>query len=434
MAKAIAKHGRFRDKRIIGNSLHNVIIENGKIVEDLGPVKKEQPYIEEQPIEDEKPTGGLQLVTEDEVKKIHRNSTTLDIPEEQEKPTSGLQLSTDDDTTIKEQKPISGIKLIPISVLTTGNKPTWENILNNIPEPDPERHIETTVTEAPIQVEPQKVLEQTPIPEPPKPPQIPEIKIPKIQINIPKEKKDVNMPIPGVPTRTITTPVTTDTYRDETQVVGTNLQKADEGVITQQPKTNINKPKPKERRYMEDGLEAELLNERKFEEWIKKQKFRENLEKAARFAEETKEQFEQKIPELSEKIVGITDEVKGVENRLGNVDKSVVDLCTGVDCIKEDVKKYQDNVTKYQDNVSKYQDSQVALEKMVQQRFEELGEKVQGLEHPTLTCENCGEQVISPLSSYCPNCGSPVYSWADEDGQPVRGWTPYWKRVGREIP
>ena len=354
----------------------------------MGPVKKEQPVEEQKPIEepeDLKPTGILQLVTEDELKKRTRHvGTTFDIPlldeqksiVEEPKPTSGLQLIDDNIEKPQEQKPTNGIELIPIPIPKTGGKPTWESILNKIPEPYPDRSIDSPAIHTHSQTEPKKEIEQAPISEPSKPSHIPEIKIPKIQINIPKENKDVNMPIPGVPTRTIvkdsTKVITTDTYQNENKVVGTNLQKAVEDVIIQQPKINKDKPKPKERRFMEDGLEAELLNERKFEEWIKKQKFRENLEKAARFAEETKEQFEQKIPELSEKIVGITDEVKGVENRLGSVDKSVGDLCTGVDCIKEDVKKYQDSV-------SKYQDSQAALEQMVQKRFEELGEKVQSL-------------------------------------------------------
>lgn len=157
-------------------------------------------------------------------------------------------------------------------------------------------------------------------------------------------------------------------------------------------------------------------------------KFHENLQKAAQFAEQTKEQFEEKIPELSSKIEDITGEVKGVENklgtfssnvdnRLGTVDKSIETLCTGIDCVKEDVKKYQT--------------SHDTLEKLVQDRFGELSEKVQSLERPTFTCENCGEPVIAPLSSYCPNCGSEIQSWSDEEGQPVRGWTPYWKRIGR---
>jgi chromosome segregation ATPase len=168
---------------------------------------------------------------------------------------------------------------------------------------------------------------------------------------------------------------------------------------------------------------------------MKKQKFHENLAKMAKFAEETSEQ---KIPELSGKIESVHseignvhgeienvhNEVKNVENklgtvddRLGTVDKTIGNLCTGIDCVKEDAKKYQT--------------SQEALEKLVQERFQELGEKVQSLERPTFTCENCGEQAIAALSSYCPNCGAEIQSWSDESGEPIRGWAPYWKRSGR---
>jgi hypothetical protein len=459
MTKAPPKSGRHKDKRIIGGTLHNVMIERGKIVEDFGPVKKDQQYVQPE-------------------------TTNDNVPEE--KYTSGLTLVTDDDE-YQEQKTISDIKLVQIPTKTLGKKPTWEDILSKIPEPDPDvqnADIDTNTTQiesapvqtppaAPVHVPQVSVPVQTPpaapvhvpqvsspqvsspqvsspqvsspqvsspqvsdsqvsVPQvkpvkPPqvkKPPQIPEIKIPKLQINIPQktQKKDalnnISNKLDNIPGN--------DTYPNK--VVGTSLQKADVDIKSQQLDANIEKSyKQKEKRSMVEELEAELLNERKFEEWIKKQKFRENLEKAAKFAEETKQQFEEKIPELSDKIEGITGEVKGVEERLGTMDKSVGTLCTGVDCIKDDVKKYQENV-------NKYQESQQVLEKMVQDRFTELGEKVQSLEHPLFTCENCGEQTISPLSSYCPNCGSPIHSWSDESGEPIRGWQPYWKRIGREVP
>lgn len=426
MAKA--RRGRYKEIRIIGGTGHNVIVEDGKIIEDLGPVKKNlTPEEQGVPMNDD--YDGIiktpSLVKLEETVKVQENIST-EQPIAENVPT--------------EQSPIT-------ENVSTEQPSIAENIITEQPpivateQPSIERKpLNIKLTSIPIaEVEPEP---NVPVAEP-----VPQL--PKIQINVPPKKKEPkyiptqfkdvnNMPIPDTPTRTITT---SNSYQSMNKVVGPNLQQAVEDNIVQQPKTTIYKPKPKERRRMEDGLEAELLDERKFEEWIKKQKFRENLEKAARFAEETKQQFEEKIPELSEKIEGITGEVKSVENRIGTVDKSVGELCTGINCVKDDVKKYQDtvinyqdNVAKYQDNVSKYQDSQVALEKLVQQRFQELGEKVEGLERVTLTCENCGEDVISPLSSYCPNCGAPIHSWSDPDGQPVKGWVPYWKKLGREVP
>ena len=446
-AKPQPKPRRYKEQRIIGGYLHNVITERNKIVEDLGLVKKDQPLEEQKSqiangdvdnsgiLEEQNSTIGLQLIAKEDIKKSGVRSTKKDklieIPNENEaiNGTEQPQISEN----VSTEQPIVSTEQSPIAE----NVPTEQPPIVPAEQPPIEhKPLNIKLTSIPVAelvpVEPDK---NVPVSEP-----VPQL--PKLQINVPSKKKEPkyiptqfkdvnNMPIPGVPTRTITT---SDSYQSINKVVGPNLQKAVEDNIVQQPKTNKDKSKPKERRRMEDGLEAELLDERKFEEWIKKQKFRENLEKAARFAEETKQQFEEKIPELSNKIEGITGEVKGVENRLGAVDKSVGDLCTGVDCIKDDVKKYKDEVAKYQDNISKYQDSQAALEKLVQQRFEELGNKVEGLERVTLTCENCGEDVISPLSSYCPNCGAPIHSWSDPDGQPVKGWVPYWKKLGREVP
>jgi hypothetical protein len=424
------KPGRYKEQRIIAGTLHNVITENGKIVKDLGAAKRdqiseqEQPTIIEKPnvieekpeVIEEKPTIGIPLISED--------GTYLNFPRQQE--------ATNDDTITKPnsisqeqkpnnvpqaEKPKSGLHLTPLSLEDIGNIFKQDKQVKHNPDSDREQNAEkiieplkesvsgSTKTYVPVMGQ--------------KPSQIP--KVPKLQINIPPNPKNEPVKLENIPNK-LSDIITTDT------VVDPNLQKANENIWSQQPVTTREKSTKEKRRFMSEELEAELLDERKFEQWMKKQKFHENLEKAAQFAEQTKEQFEEKIPELSNKIEDVTGEVKSVENklgtfssnvdnRLGTVDKSIETLCTGIDCVKEDVKKYQTS----HDN----------LEKLVQDKFGELSEKVQSLERPTFTCENCGEPVIAPLSSYCPNCGSEIQSWSDEDGQPVRGWTPYWKRLGR---
>lgn len=423
--------GRYKDKRIIRGVTNYVMVENDKVVEVLGPVKKasypehEMPKEEEPKIVEEKPKIGLPLIADDGSYIDQGQKTNGDIVTQPEK-------------IPEEHKPLGSIHLTPVpieeveKIFTKPPKVPEVEIpkepqITEIPKEPPnieQPNVQSPIVESPI-AEPRKVPKLEPL----KPPQLP-----KLHITIPQEN---NAPIQNTSNQYSSTSTsypnifTNDTYpkSKETEVVGTNLQKADEGINSQQPK-DISKVR-KERKSMAEELEAELLTERKFEEWLKKQKFRENLEKAARYAEETKTQFEEKIPELSNRIEGITGEVKGVEERLGTMDKSVGTLCTGVDCIKEDVKKTQEAQA---ESDRKYHVAQEQLEKMVQERFQELGEKVQTLEHPTFTCESCGEQVISPLSSYCSNCGAPITSWSDEDGQPIRGWAPYWKRMGRSDP
>lgn len=160
---------------------------------------------------------------------------------------------------------------------------------------------------------------------------------------------------------------------------------------------------PKDREVKQ--MSEELLEEKKFEDWAKKQKFHENITKAAEFAKEAREE----IPTISKKIENLSGDIKNVEGRLGFVGKSVEDMCTGIDCIKEDMKKNQE-------------------------QFQNLEEKIKKLELPTYMCDNCGEYGIKPLSSYCPNCGSPIHQWTDESGRPIAGWIPYWKRIGLESP
>lgn len=474
MTKAPPRRGRLKEIRIIKGVSHNVITEHGKIVEDLGPVKRYYHIEEEMPqvvnnemisdsvsgvSEEQEHSTGLQLVDEKDVLNNRMSpvdTRTEDLIKSKELLKGGEednQQYTKDNNVHREQKPVSTKKQSKV--------PTWEEILGNIPEPDPDKpnseeikvpeqeikvpEQETKVSEPEINIP--KIQIEDKVPES-KPQEIklsePEIKIPKVQIKVPEKrpqeikapKFQMNIPKIGIGTNMSPNIYNSTTAYPKSKKVGTELRKAEEvsssqlpGIVSNKLTTENKIPTitKEKRRSMAEELEAELLSERKFEEWLKKQKFRENLEKAAKFAEETKEQFEEKIPELSGKIESVTGEVRNVENklgavddRLGTVDKSIGTLCTGIDCVKEDVKKYQT--------------SQQALERLVQERFQELGEKVQGLENPMFTCENCGEQKIRPLDSYCPNCGSPIHSWSDEEGQPIRGWSPYWKRIGRVSP
>ena len=257
--------------------------------------------------------------------------------------------------------------------------------------------------------------------------QIPKIEIPKIEIKIPNigisKKADEVKPH----------------IKTEVKIPNIGiLKKADEAkphietdTKVSQPRIEKNKP-IKEVKYMEDEPSnypqpnvvkqlEELLNKKKisrqeFDELMEEKKFNESIIQAAKFAEETREQ----IPQISEKIEGVSTEIKDIEGRLSTVNNSVDTLCTGVDCIKTDVKKSQE--------------TQEALKKQMEQRFRDLEEKVQESKQPTFVCDSCGDDRIRPLDSYCPNCGSPIHEWNDDTGQPVKGWAPYWKRIGRQEP
>ena len=149
--------------------------------------------------------------------------------------------------------------------------------------------------------------------------------------------------------------------------------------------------------------------EKQIEDILKQRDFLKNIEESARF-----------IGDSKGKIDNISKSVKYVEGELGNVDKSVKELCTGIDCIKEDMNKFQNTTS--------------ILEKHMQEKFGDLGNRLEKLEQPMFMCESCGEDGVKALSSYCPNCGSPIHEWTDDRGTQVKGWVPYWKRAGRITP
>lgn len=64
------------------------------------------------------------------------------------------------------------------------------------------------------------------------------------------------------------------------------------------------------------------------------------------------------------------------------------------------------------------------LKKQVEEKFGYIDDKIKKIEEKTggFVCENCGYQLVQALSSFCPQCGSPIFEWTDDDGELVKGW------------
>lgn len=270
--------------------------------------------------------------------------------------------------------------------------------------------------------------------------------IPKIenQEKSPRKKiiqKEIEMGIPGVPIKSAENRINKliDNKTSNIQTVP-NIQTTQNIQTTEKTTNKIAEIIKAEQQPIEDkitkenkNMVEELLEEYKREKWAKKRDFEKNIEDMARVASENKGQ----IKEISQQIAGVTGKVGDVEEqigglqnniqdrlgtlqqRLGDVKKPVSDtlgeLCDGIDCIKTDLKKSQE--------------FQQSADKQIDGKFKELSDRLQKLEEPTYVCDNCGQDDIRPLSSFCPNCGSPIHSWTDPDtGNPVSGWSPFWKR------
>lgn len=264
-------------------------------------------------------------------------------------------------------------------------------------------------------------------------PIIPKIEIPKSEP--PREAKDVPIPEANIPVMDRLGKImeeNSDITKSESPKEETQKEVPKAEIIPKEtPKIEQSKmKKPKEVKRIMAEEDEEIMQERKFEQWLKKNRFQESVEKTAKISEENQE----KIEGISNEITNVKEGLGGVENRidtlkdglnsiLGETKKPITEtlgeLCEGVDCIKKDV--------------AKYQDTQSELDKKLDSRFSELRERVQKLEEPTFTCDNCGADGIRPLSSFCPNCGSPIHSWNDDTGQPVKGWTPYWRRINQIV-
>ena len=276
--------------------------------------------------------------------------------------------------------------------------------------------------------------------------------IPK-KVEVPKEVRE--MGVPGVPILNMEnrieklienkTKIDTPKIEDNKQQRNVAIE-ANTTIKAEQQKNQIeDKNIIKENKSMAE----EILEEYKREQWAKKRDFEKNIEDMARVASENKgqisgishqiEDVEGKIGHVEGKIGDVDNKIgnlqenfqekfgslqENLQEKLGNIKKPVSDvlgeLCTGVDCIKNDVKKSQEYQQTYQQT----------LEKQLEKRFQELGDRLHKLEEPTYICDNCGQDDIRPLSSFCPNCGAPIHNWTDpETGNPISGWIPFWKRA-----
>ncbi len=148
----------------------------------------------------------------------------------------------------------------------------------------------------------------------------------------------------------------------------------------------------------------EELISRGVEKKLKDMNFKKSIEDSVKFAGESRT-----------KLTDLHKEIGDIEDKVGTIGKSVGEMCEGVDCIKKDFKGAQERQTEF--------------EKQVANGLQALADKVQKLERPSYVCDNCGEDAINALSSYCPNCGNPIPNWTGEDGHPVPGWRPYWVRL-----
>ena len=85
--------------------------------------------------------------------------------------------------------------------------------------------------------------------------------------------------------------------------------------------------------------------------------------------------------------------------------------------LKDDVKKIKEEIC----------EGPNCLKKQVTEKFDSIDDKIKKIESNMqyFVCENCSYPNVPALSSYCPNCGSPIFSWEDDEGRPVKGWEHY---------
>jgi len=92
----------------------------------------------------------------------------------------------------------------------------------------------------------------------------------------------------------------------------------------------------------------------------------------------------------------LEDAVSAIPEINKKYDNLMKELCVGPDCLK---KKVEDTFGIIEDQIKKIEEKQ-----------------------SDIVCEKCGYVGIPSLASFCPKCGTGIYEWTDNDGQPIKGW------------
>lgn len=120
-----------------------------------------------------------------------------------------------------------------------------------------------------------------------------------------------------------------------------------------------------------------------------------------------------KIEKLKKRDEDVAAAIAIAADLKGDIQKIKEELCVGENCLKNQV-------------TNKFGE--------MNNKFGEIDEKIKKIEEKTsgFVCENCGYASVPALSSFCPQCGSPIYEWSDDSGDPVKGWR-HWTGTGEGL-
>ncbi len=112
--------------------------------------------------------------------------------------------------------------------------------------------------------------------------------------------------------------------------------------------------------------------------------------------EEDEIRKQEEIEKVRESRRNLEAAVSAIPDINEKYDKLISELCVGPDCLKN----------------------------KVQEKFTDIDEKIKKIEEKQsdLVCDKCNYVGVPPLASFCPQCGAAIYSWNDEEGQPMKNW------------
>lgn len=147
-------------------------------------------------------------------------------------------------------------------------------------------------------------------------------------------------------------------------------------------------------------------------------------------------------PNLERELAIELDKIKELENkqRLKEKDNMAGDsdyikksdiqhdkLMECVNCIKEDSKTVKEKILSIETELASLKDVKEDLASLKKIK-DNIATKDDVNALKGSECPECHNPAIQPLSSYCPYCGYHVDGWNDDNGNPIKDWTPHWKQ------
>lgn len=157
--------------------------------------------------------------------------------------------------------------------------------------------------------------------------------------------------------------------------------------------------------------------------------------------EREREKFNDRFESLTKHVENIHGKAETLDNKLEKLNNIFSDIhtktskidtiCKDGECIKADIGDLKKNFDVLNES-RKSNDSYLnEFKKSTDTKLSEIDKKFEDLKKAvpkTEVCPHCGNPSLLHMASFCSDCGGKIEAWADDNGNKIENWKPYYMR------